>query len=437
MLVFFPLSGRAEELTLQAAVRKALERSPEMDSAARELRIAENERASAGARFLPSLDLSATHGIQDGAPSPVYAPWSSQLSLGLTEVLFDNGDSITRFKTAGLRREIAEVAWRRARARVCRDVGLEFFRYSLSIRTKEVAASQADSLKKQFALVSGEYRQGLKTRKDYLRFKTQVNRADLSLIAADNAIAKSRAELKRLLALSGEASAEGDAGFKPELLTFDLRSLSDSAPDLKAHYEYRIAELQRQANTLEADLIRRRRWPEVAVTSALSYGSANYLGTDRKFAENDLWSWNALLTLKFNVWDWGIRRRDAENAEERRAVQGNQLQGQLLQISAEVERLMLDLRLQRENYKLSEELLALEQDNLRLLEAEYRHGKVQYLDYITGLNDLSDAKVKYYSALSELWQGYWIYKYHEGTLYEFVFKSGESGESGKGPRPNP
>jgi outer membrane protein TolC len=81
---------------------------------------------------------------------------------------------------------------------------------------------------------------------------------------------------------------------------------------------------------------------------------------------------------------------------------------------------MLELSRLTANYRLNDELLQLTQESFDTLETEYRNGKISYLDIITGLNDLLDAKVGFYSAHFALLQNIAQYRFYEGNLYDSV-----------------
>ncbi|OFZ15736.1 MAG: hypothetical protein A2Z20_05225 [Bdellovibrionales bacterium RBG_16_40_8] len=415
-----PLVLRAAptSLTLKQAIEYAIQHSHTLNSASHEVFIADFEKENAKSRFLPSLDLTAKHGIEDSSPSTRVTPWASELSLGLTETLYDNGNNITQYQISKLKKAQTEISYRKEKDLLCRDVGLEFLQYSLTTKLLKIQKDQYGLIKKQYESISGQYHQGMKTRKDFLRFKTQVSRSDIDLVTARNVVEKSKRELKRLLAVPIESTDELD--FVPDEEKFDAGKLPKNAPSLEQHYDFRIAILKKEVNELEASLVRKKYWPEVSLTTGINYGSSNYIDTGSSVEDNDQVGWNALITLKYNLLDWGIRRRDSEIAAQRKAIQGNELDNNLLSVRSEVERLMLDLKQLSENFKLSDELLALEQNNLKLLEQEYRNGKVQYLDLITGLKDLADAKIKYFTAFYDLKRALLTYWYHEGKLYESI-----------------
>ena len=124
------------------------------------------------------------------------------------------------------------------------------------------------------------------------------------------------------------------------------------------------------------------------------------------------------MTVQYNFWDWGTRSRSVQVSEYNRDIQQNGLHQGLLDIGAQITNLMVDLSRIKRNYKLSRELLDLEQESNHNVESQYREGKVTYLDLITSLNSLLDAKVQYYTAHFDALQGIAKHQYFEGKIYE-------------------
>jgi outer membrane protein TolC len=404
-------------MNLRDLASYALRHSPSLNSAQRETLITTLERKNSGSAFLPSLDLSTAHGWQRSEPPSASGPWTSSLSLELAENLYDNGQTITRYKTSKLREEESSIQLLQTRDRLLLDLAGEFFQYSLATKELEVQEEQHNLLKKQYQMVEAGYRQGIKTRKDYLRFKTQLSRADIDLVNAKNALVRSEQALKKLLGMplgssDGISLAVDDSKPGPEPVA--------NIP-LESHREYHISELENEIQKLEEAQVKRRLWPELTLSAGATYGSSDYLGTTTSFSDNDRLSWNALLSLRYNFLDWGTRRREAEIAGERTAIQLNGTESKLLSLRQELENLRLDLRQFRENFRLGTELLELERRNLALITTEYRQGKVQYLDYITSLKDFASAQLGYYSSLYQLKKGLLTQKFHQGTLYETIF----------------
>ncbi|MBI3542462.1 MAG: TolC family protein, partial [Deltaproteobacteria bacterium] len=195
-----PAGGQAAPLTLADAVQYAIGHSPTLDSALRAASIADLQYRNTTAAFLPSLDLTSTHGVKRTKVTnqPLADnPWTSDLNVALTETLYDNGVSLTKHRIAELALDAARIDFEGARARLARDVAIDFYKYSLAVKLGQVAQERAKILSGQFAKVSSAYRYGLKTRQDFLRFKTQVQRADIDRVSAESDVRSSVEALRK------------------------------------------------------------------------------------------------------------------------------------------------------------------------------------------------------------------------------------------------
>jgi outer membrane protein TolC len=422
-------------LSLREAVEYTLENSPVFDSARKTQSVRELEYKSALAKILPSLDFTTTNGLQNNIPiasttaaNPIItsnpsAPWYSSLSLGLTENLYDNGVSLTQIGIAGLNRELAAISYQKTRDDLTLGVVSEFYRFSLATVLLEVRKQQQGMLEKQFRTLTNQYQQGFKTRGDYIRFKTQVQRAEIDRITSENNVIQAEANLRKLLGVSIQAPEP--PSFDPVKVDRDRKGdgvLPNQPPSIEAVYDYRITKIQEEIYGKNVTLVKRNYWPQVSVSSGVNYVNQNYLNSDTPFAAGHQLSWNALVILQYNLWDWGTRKRDVEIAEYNRDIQGNVLSQNLLDINAQITGLMADVARVSKNYSLTQELLKLEEESNRDFEAQYREGKVTYLDLVTELNNLLDAKVQFFTSYFDALNSSAKYKYYEGKLYESLME---------------
>jgi outer membrane protein TolC len=408
------------KLNLEQTVLYAVEHSPSLNSIARQATVSRYERKNTFAAFLPSLDLTANHGIRRDQPLTNTNPWTSDFSLDLTETLYDNGKNITQYKIAKLTEMQANLRFLLERDKLCRDVAQQFLAFSQSVKALEVQEEQFNTLKKEYSSVASGFRQGWKTERDYLRLKGELNRTEIDIVAAQNAVLKAKEHLRNVIGLGLEAE---NFDFQP----VGDRPLSGKIPAkplaLSEHRLFQISKAQNEIGELQTSLARRAQWPELTLTAGADYRSANYLGHDApSFRDNDRLEWNALLGVKFNLLDWGTRSRNAAIAVERQYIEENQTSSELYSLREELSTLMLDIQEKRRSYELSQEVLKLELQNFRNLSVDYRQGKIGYLDYINGLQVLSGARLRYYSSLYDLQQGIYSYQYHQGTLYEAIKK---------------
>ncbi len=409
-----------QSFDLKKAILYAIENSPSFDSLKRQLNISELEEQSAAARFLPSLDLTATHGILDTSPRSTSSPWNSEFNLGLTESIYDNGVTLTNHRIAKLSKTQAEFNFQDKKNKISLEIAAQFMVYSLNVKLAGIQEKQFKLVSKQYDMVSKDYFQGIKTKKDFLRFKTQVSRNEIDLGNAKNIVEKSKQELQRLIGIGLKNNGEADF----IALSFDRveNEVPDMPVNLENHLLYRATRVQKEINQLNSDLIGRKNLPEWFLSAGASYGSSAYIDTGRSFSDNAQFGWNALLTVKYNFFDWGIRSRNRAIATQTNQLQNNEIDSNLLALKSSLNQLQLNTRQTQKNFALAKELLTLERTNIDFIEREYQNGKIQYLDLITGLNNLSDAEIKFYSAISDLQTAKYTLLYHQGKLYDELLK---------------
>ncbi|MGK5088559.1 TolC family protein [Bdellovibrionota bacterium FG-2] len=402
-------------LTLSQAVEIALSSSPVMDSARRALLVSELQGSNHLSRFLPSADASVTQGFSGASPLEGQGVSGRQVSLSLTENLYDNGESLTQYRIGGLNQRIESLKLMKAREELCLSVAQRFFRLSLSYKVIEIKKQQLALLRKESLTTESLYRQGFKTRRDWLRFETQLQRAEIDLSTEEQARAHTILLLRTLL---GRTQAENSQAAEFEFLPLEPKSPVSDLPvaglDLRVTLDHRIAEVRREINSLTEQQAQRKRWPELNVSSGASY--TNPLGSVTPNVGS--YSWNALFSLRYNLWDWGIRRNDAVIATQNRVIQDNDLTLANLQLQETLSGLMLDLEKQKANYKLNEELLRLDEQSFAFLDEQYQSGGLSYLDLITAINDLSDARTRFYQMTFALLETNARYHSLEGKLYE-------------------
>ncbi len=408
-------------LSFKDAVNYAVEHAPSLQTAKARSSIAGMQARSAFAAFLPSVDLASTHGYLGASPRSLTAvtPWTSTTSLRLTETLWDNGESYTKYRISEVGEEKASLDLRLAREKIVLDLHQEFQRYSLAVAQNTVERDQYGLLKKQYDLMSEQYRGGMRSREDYVRVQAQLQRAELGLLRASNDVEKSKRELVRILGVPTESKEATNWTFVP-LEAGTIRGEDEPAapPSPTGTLSYQANGLQRKANELTVSLTSRKIWPQLSLSGNLGYELAGYLGTGARLADSDRFFYGAALTLTFNLWDWGIRRRDTEIAEQNRWINDRDLAEREQSDRAAIDTLWLDLNRAKKSYSISKDLLALETSNFKTLESDYRRGVVRYLDLITGLGNLASAKSAYLTAYFEYRQNLALHRYYEGKLYE-------------------
>lgn len=415
-----PAKAAPLKMNLKETIQYAVQNSPNLESIRREMSIADMERKNAYSVFLPSLDLNANYGINDRDPrqSTTYNKYVSEFGLTATENLYDNGISLLQYDSAKVAKNIAELNYNKERDALSLSIASQFLSLSLVTKLLEVQKNQYEIIEKQFNTIASQYKQGIKTRRDYLRFKSELRRSEIQLQNAQTRLQNTKIDLIKLIA-STEQVQEFEFQFEPEPVATQLvKNVPKEKPSVEQHWIFKIAKMRSEIFDNEVSIARRSYYPQLFLSGGATYGSANYWKTGSDFRDNDYTSWNALLTVSFNLWDWGIRNRNITIAKDRKVQREKSIETELNEFIASNEKLMTNMALSHSNFLTAQELLTLETDSYSFLESEYRNGRVSYLDLIVGLRDLLNAKIQMFTSFYDLRTQLLQYKYHQGMLYE-------------------
>jgi outer membrane protein TolC len=350
--------------------------------------------------FWPNLMFESSHGRSETAGSNIASSrnqsngWISQLSIGSSWQLLDNGESGHRLKLSEFEMLSAKLEQSMAGLENRHKLACAFFSWQKNDVQEEIDREVRQILTAQFKQTERQFRQGLKTSRDYQRMRAELKRLELQ----DTSKAFRNADvIHQISELSGmdteQLQTRGAA---------NLQKLPDSGAKLVAQLMHGTGpsvqdELDRlkleraRAEAQRADHL--RIYPEVKFTLSAQYGSTGYIPEfEDNFSANLRPSWSAIVSINHELWDWGVRRARAQagwesfRAEEIKldeSRRGRQAVRQLRQIK------LSELAKQ---YDLAVELLKLEQSNFDVVQSEFRQGKLSYLDMITALRELSSAR---------------------------------------------
>lgn len=408
----------ATPMTLKDTLRYALDHSPTLDTAKQQELAGELEMKNARAALLPSLDATTTNGLLHTSPLSGTDPWGSSLNVTLTENLYDNGVTLTAYRVAQVNRQIAVLGQLQARWKLCLTVVQQFYKYSLAAKLSAVKDQQLGLYQKQFRFVQDQYKQGMKPRKDFLRFKSQAQRSEIDTRQARIDVERALVDVRNTIGVPPtEAQVDGLAFemFEPEISPTDVPQVP---PPVANVIDYRVADLTRSLAPYDVQLAKRNYYPRISLGVGANYGNNNYIHSGVPFSTTQSNGWNVLLTLSYNFWDWGILSRKVEIAERNRDIAENTFRQAALDARSEVNQLMLDLAQIKENYKLVRDLLSSEEESFESTKRDYREGKIQPYDFILSLNDLLDARVRFFTSQYGLAEAQARYQYYYGNLYE-------------------
>lgn len=417
-LFLFSMAALAapQNLNLSQALKLIEENSLELQQYKKDLQIAEREEKNAYYSFFPSLSFSATHGWHDSRPDIYQSPWASQLGLQLTENLYDNGESYKKYKIAEAHLQKAKLTYNLQRNQLLQDTANKFYEYIYKAKRKSALEEQNDLIQKQFTRAERDYLQGYKSEKDYLRFKTDLSRSQIQVIQVNSDIKKAKLDLILALSLPPESIAEYEFVVANESDTFNNFKFEKVLLD--SHPQIQVQNLQKQIYDQQSALAERNYWPKINFKAEATYGSSDYIGTGSSFSDNEQTELRALITLEYDLFDWGINHRTQEISLLKISQNRNDLEIQKKNLIQALESLYSEIQQNQEHYKLATQLNQLEQKNVNNLQIGYRSGTVTYLELTTGMQNLINSRISLLNTELDLKKNQFSLWYHQGNIYE-------------------
>ena len=434
-LILAAAPGMATTMGMQEVLQYTLLHAPGLTQSQEQLRIRGWQQDQAKAKFLPSLDVTTSQGLQKSAAPPwatrrdafdpgaapsTNSPLFGTLGLSLSETFYDNGQSQAQLDISSADREVAVLTAQKTRDEALLGALKSYYALSQAHILLETNKQQHELLDKQLRLLGTMYRQGLKTKREYLRLESEVRRAAVDVRAAAARVDGAEVDLRRAI---GAPPADRSVMFSvtpAEVVLKNTLAFPSAVPGVERSYEARIAAFDAASAAQRVELARRKNLPQLTISSGVNYQNPDYLGLHGRPQAQDLFAWNVTIGLNYNLWDDGSRRHDIDIAASQQLIQSGDTKDKLAALAADIETLMQSLSNLSEIWRLNLQLISLEQENLKNIEQDYREGKVVYLDLITGLTALLNAKVNFFSTYFAAQQALAQYHFYEGTIADAV-----------------
>ncbi|MGZ3804931.1 MAG: TolC family protein, partial [Pseudobdellovibrionaceae bacterium] len=183
-LLVFLSSSSALALSLLEAVDLALQNSNAFKQSKYDLEKAELAVIQSRAAFLPSLDLTAGYSYNYENPRFLEYEWVSGASLALSQNIYDHGVSRLKYESAEGRRKLAQLDFKRVKSETIVQTARLYFEVLKTAFIEDLQDKNILQVEKVYKLISAQYKQGLRTRQDFLRFESQYQRALVSQTSA-------------------------------------------------------------------------------------------------------------------------------------------------------------------------------------------------------------------------------------------------------------
>lgn len=416
-----PQSESVERMDFHQTLLRALEKSPDYDILRKTKNKSDLAFKNSWSVLLPELDLETQNGFNNqggnsyiAATAPV-TPWSSLLGLTLTENLYDNGKALNEMDVAGRTREIGTLSLIRGKQQLLLNVALAYYDYSSTMQSLELQRQEIVALQQQFRTIDGRYRNGVSSNRDFLRIKAQVQRSEIDLTTQQVAAETARQTLRQVI---GESSATDFIPIFPKGDEIGTWRAPDITPENT--FDFRIARLQDDISDIHFREVEREDWPRLALKGSFSYNVPQYVGAQTPGVDDPYWNVQGMLVMDYALWDWGIRRRNVEVADQQRVIERDTQEKTRLQVRQDLRRLIAQAALYQKSYAESVQILRDEENVYSSLNQGYRDAKVTYLELITALGELFASRTQSMSLQFSLLKARASLAFYEGNLDELL-----------------
>ncbi len=404
--------------TLEDAWKIALSVDNRLQASRKNIESNKQTLSAAKAARLPSLNLESGYTILNNAPaalidSPSFPlkemPMSEDKSLSykttLTFPIFTSGRISNSIDAAssGLNTSIQD------ERKTVLDVKLNVAEaYVTSLRAKrwvEVAESNVANLSSHAKDVTNLYEQGMVTKNDLLASQVALADARQRSIQAFNNLNLAHASYNRLLGRPLDQEVKID-DLSAEPVKTDQKDLTAKA--LKNRPELFSMLEQAQALQHQAASIRSTTMPQFALSGVYSYQQNKY-----QVYED---AWSATLGLKWDIFDGGVSRHNANALLQKAEVLNNLRADTASIISLQVRQACLDIDETFKRIEVTREAVTQSEENLKVAKDRYREGvgtntevldaetlrTKSYSNYYSAVYDAVMAKTRLQYAIGEL-----------------------------------
>jgi outer membrane protein len=391
----------ARRLTLAEAVALAGKDNPELAIAARSVDVAEARVGAAKAQRLPTLQVEA--GVQ---------AWHDEANVAFGPATFTVRDQVTASATVTVLQPITglftltklvdvERAGRAvlvaqldgARADVGAQTAVLYLRVMQAKAFVQIAESAVTQLDAQLARAKVLETAGVLGKVDIMRIESAQAQAEQQALSAREGLAQAQDGLAMLLGLPAGATIETVDDLPAELPALPWTEAQAIALAAKGRPELRTARAQAQQAAGAVGIARMDYWPQLAAIAQYQHVEGQALAeADQGFVG---------VTLRWNVWDWGKRGDDVDQARARAA------QARLAAARA-VDTATIDVRgklraaaTKREQLAVAAKGLTTAEEAYRLISARFQAGAATTTDQIDAEADVIRARLAHANARYE------------------------------------
>jgi len=378
-------------LTLDEAVRTALERQPQLRQARAGTEAASARADQQRSPLLPQLFGSGAYRLETDN-SPIRSPgshsatdasgsWTFQATL--SQLVWDFGQTSGRWRAALGSAQALGQSEQATRQQLLFTVRSAFFAAKAARDLVGVARETLANQEARLAQTQGFVEVGTRPPIDLAQARTARANAQVQLISAENGYALARAQLNQAMGVEGSTDFELAAQALPPVEGEERGTDELLAEAVGLRPDVAAAASQVRAQQAGLAAVRGAYLPALGVSTGLTDAGRELSRT--------YWNWNAQATLSWNLFQGGLTRAQEQEARANLDSLSAQADALRLQVRLEVEQARLAVRAAKATLSATGEALESAREQLRLAEGRYQTGS-------GGALELSDAQVTATSA---------------------------------------
>lgn len=395
-------AAQGRTVTLDEAVRLALQSQPVIIQAEGNVSIAHANQRTAIGNFLPtitansSVSQNSSNRFNSATQQVVSAPPSTSYSGGLSAslTLFNGFARLAQSRAANASAASADAALTNQKFQVILQTKQAFFTALAAADLVSVGQTQVERSRRQLQVSKDKLAAGSAIRSDTLSATVDLGNAELQLLNATAQQATAEANLARLIGAEGAVHATGQQAM-PDLTALDTAALRQDA--ISASPTVQAAEAQARAAGAQVAVSRAQYFPSLNASVRQSWAGSqessgvlpnpvNWPGTLNN-------TWSVSLGLSWPLFN-GFSREGAvtqatanRNAAEASAADARR------QANATFTQQLAALEAAAQQVTIGQASRAAAEENLRVQQERYRLGAATIVDVLTAQVSLGQAEV--------------------------------------------
>jgi outer membrane protein len=371
----------ALRLTLAQATERALAASPTLGRLRAGERAADADVRAASASRLPQLELQAGYTRQSDVPDLAIdgqvlfpnLPDNFRTRVAAAVPLYTGGRLARAVDSARLERTASASDLEAGRRDLVYETAAAYWSLATARRAEDVLRESLGAYDAHLKDARNREQVGTAARNEVLAVQVERDRAELSLLGAQESVAVAEANLQRLLDLPAGTRVETAEELEsPAPAADDAVALAAAA--LAARPERAAALARAEAAEARVRLERGARLPQVSAAAGVDYANPN-----RKILPpSAAWdhSWDVGVSLTWSVLDGGRTGASVARAEAHAAAAREQLSDVDRRIRLEVTQRVLERRTAGARVAVSDRSLESARENRRVASDRYREGVI-------------------------------------------------------------